>query len=156
MAQAPENKVPTPAGAALSSSVPASTEPGGTNTFGTTSLGSASPGEIVTPSTPSPPGGVVTLASIEDRFAQLDKNRNGFLTPEELDLIPRDRISSSAVRFRQMDTNHDGKVSKEEYLAFQSALIASDTAPLPPILIDAPTTTNSTDTAPGAPSASQQ
>ena len=58
-------------------------------------------------------------------FEQLDADKDGSLTPDELrgdDLLRRN--------FRQADTNHDGKLSRNEVDAFRGANagVATDVA----------------------------
>lgn len=113
LAQAPENSTPDPLirGGDLDSSA---------GTLGTNSQGPAAPREIVTPSLPSPPGGAVTLAAVEARFAHLDQNHNGWLSMAEMNAIPASPASSSSgIRFNMMDTNHDGQISAAEFAAAQ-------------------------------------
>ena len=53
------------------------------------------------------PGGEGRGGDPERQFQKLDANRDGFITPAEVDAF-------SAERFARMDSNHDGVVTPEE------------------------------------------
>jgi Ca2+-binding EF-hand superfamily protein len=80
------------------------------------------------------------LAAAESRFARMDGNGDGKLTPDELasphgphgnmpDKTGAGHASFGQKRFDQFDTNHDGVVTKDEFLAEAAAKFAQfDTA----------------------------
>jgi len=63
------------------------------------------------------------VAAAKKRFAKLDRNGDGKLTPDELDMPHGDqapapkRAQSAEHRFDKLDSNHDGIVTLNEYLA---------------------------------------
>ena len=68
------------------------------------------------------------LKHVEDRFAHLDVNHDGYIDRNEAgaaaDATARSgrggRMDPNAA-FDRMDTNHDGSISRAEYLAYRSA-----------------------------------
>ena len=72
------------------------------------------------------------LAAAQDRFARMDGNSDGKLTPDEL-ATPRGPHGNKSAKagaafaqrhFDELDANHDGVVTKDEFLAAASAKFA--------------------------------
>src|SRR5947209_14775920 len=71
----------------------------------------------------------VFLKHVEDRFARLDANHDGYIDRAEAGAPaemagggprgPRGRMDPSA-SFDRMDSNHNGSISRDEYLAYRA------------------------------------
>ncbi|BBD99888.1 calcium-binding protein [Sphingobium amiense] len=57
-------------------------------------------------------------AALEARFARMDIDRDGQLTPKDRDLKRQERLGA---RFAQMDTDGNGQISKAEFTAAHEA-----------------------------------
>ena len=70
------------------------------------------------------------LAAAQDRFARLDGNNDGRITPDEMTAKHRHanagaRSDRAQAHFDKLDANHDGVVTREEFMAAASAKFAS-------------------------------
>jgi hypothetical protein len=85
---------------------------------------------------PGPRGGIMAMAdankdgkiskaeltaALESRFAKLDADHDGQLTPKDRDLRRQERAEK---RFAAMDTDRNGQISKAEFMAAQQARAA--------------------------------
>ena len=63
------------------------------------------------------------VAAAKTRFAKLDHNGDGKLTPDELSFAGKggQRAQAGQRRFDKLDSNHDGAVTLEEYVAAANA-----------------------------------
>jgi Ca2+-binding EF-hand superfamily protein len=69
-----------------------------------------------------PNAGPITRAQMQQmtqqRFAQMDANHDGFVTPDEMTAAGGDAQRAAAM-LQRLDTNHDGKISLDEMTANQ-------------------------------------
>jgi Ca2+-binding EF-hand superfamily protein len=65
--------------------------------------------------------------TMQQRFAQMDTNHDGFVTTEEMNAGGADAQHAAAM-LQRFDTNHDGKISLDELMTRQMAMFdAADT-----------------------------
>lgn len=78
--------------------------------------------EVAAPARPTPSGGAATMGPMtreqhrqkaQQKFAQLDKDRNGSISQQEF-------MAAEDDRFAKMDTDNDGTVSPEEHLTHKA------------------------------------
>ena len=69
---------------------------------------------------------IVFLKHVEDRFARVDLNHDGYIdrneagAPPEMAGAGRRGRTDPGASFDRMDANHDGSISRDEYLAYRA------------------------------------
>jgi Ca2+-binding EF-hand superfamily protein len=84
---------------------------------------------------PKPVSRTDYVKNLDNRFAQVDSNHDGFLSAAELATLQQRELNQAKnmlqqqaqARFKQLDTNKDGQLSPAEFAAIAPAIRTSET-----------------------------